>query len=383
MTIPVASATAESPRLLICFSHLRWDFVHQRPQHLLTRAARDHRVVYFEEPLFEAIDNTPRLRLRDDASGVTVATPILPEAATTDVIRALIDQLIGGLRRTELITWYYTPMALAFSAHLEPDVCVYDCMDELAAFQNPPPGLRRYEELLFERADLVFTGGYSLYEVKRRQHPRVYAFPSSVDAAHFRQARAGRPDPADQCSVPHPRIGFFGVIDERMDLALVAHAAAEMPDVEFIMLGPVAKIDPAILPRSANLHWLGGKGYGDLPEYLANWTAGWMPFALNPATRFISPTKTPEFLAAGLPLTSTAVPDVLRGYAGNGLVAIADRASIVATLRASLRPPEPAWLARVDKHLAAQSWDMTWTAMRDHLRRARMAPVEVLQRKGA
>ena len=108
-----------------------------------------------------------------------------------------------------------------------------------------------------------------------------------------------------------------------------------------------------------------------------------MPFALNPATRFISPTKTPEFLAAGLPLTSTAVPDVLRGYAGNGLVAIADRASIVATLRASLRPPEPAWLARVDKHLAAQSWDMTWTAMRDHLRRARMARVEVLQRKGA
>jgi hypothetical protein len=160
---------------------------------------------------------------------------------------------------------------------------------------------------LFERADLVFTGGYSLYEAKRRRHPQVFAFPSSVDAAHFRKARAGRPDPADQSGIAFPRVGFFGVIDERMDLDLVAHTAAKMPDTQFVMLGPVVKIDPDTLPRLPNVHWLGGKSYDELPEYMANWTAGWMPFALNAATRFISPTKTPEFRTCCAATPATAL----------------------------------------------------------------------------
>lgn len=369
-------------RLLVCFSHLPWDLVFQRPQHLLTRAARDFDVHYVEEPRSGPVA-APDLALRR-AQGVTVATPLLPEGTPEPeaAIRRLIDAHLARINRAETIAWFYTPMALDFAGHIEADVCVYDCMDELSAFKNPPPGLVERETKLLEHADLVFTGGLSLYEAKRRRHPRVYPFPSSVDAAHFAQVKAGIADPGDQAGIPRPRIGFFGVIDERMDLDLVETAAAACPDMQFVMLGPVVKIDPTSLPQAENLHWLGPKDYDSLPAYLGNWDAGWMPFALNEATRFISPTKTPEFLAAGLPLVSTAVADVVRGYGATGLVTIADRSSIAASLRQALAPPGEAWRRRVEAHLASMSWDRTWAEMKAHVERLSAQHVP-LERKGA
>ncbi len=356
--------------LLVCFSHLRWDFVVQRPHHLLKRAARVYRVVYFEEAMREDVA-APVLRMRDDPSGVTIATPILPWhiADELSAVRDLLDDMLAQSPQDGLITWYYTPMALEFSDHLKPDVCVYDCMDELAAFDNPPPGLVANENRLFERSDLVFTGGRSLYEAKQNRHPSVHCFPSSIDFDHFHVARFTQPDPADQEGIPFPRIGFFGVIDERMDLGLVRHAANQMPDVQFVMLGPVCKIDAAALPQAPNLHWLGPKAYADLPGYLANWQAGWMPFALNEATRFISPTKTPEFLAAGLPLTSTAIRDVVEPYGSAGIVAIADRDGIVAALRTSLLPRPQGWQEKADRMLGETSWNRTWATMHRHMSR--------------
>ena len=377
--------------LVLCFSHLRWDFVFQRPQHLMTRAARTSSVLYWEEPVLADCE-APRLERRADPSGVTIAMPVLPqegdESDRPRAIRALLDGWLAERARGEVIAWYYTPMALAFSDHLKPDLCVYDCMDELSAFQDPPPGLVEREDALFARADLVFTGGRSLYEAKRSRHPRVFTFPSSVDVAHFAKARraeapadappaavpASSVEPADQAAIPRPRIGFFGVIDERMDLGLVAQAAAALPECQFVMLGPVVKIDPASLPRAPNLHWLGGKRYEELPAYLGGWAAGWMPFALNDATRFISPTKTPEFLAAGLPVASTAIADVVAEYGEGGLVSILDAATLRERLEALLSPPSPEWRERVDRHLARGSWDRTWARMReriDHLRAPR------------
>lgn len=353
--------------LILCFSHLRWDFVFQRPQHLLTRAARTHNVIYFEEPVFEEC-RTPSLRVKSAAAAIQVVTPVLAVGTEPSLSAAaqqsLLERLLAATPRQGLITWYYTPMALAFSAHLQPDVCVYDCMDELSAFKNPPAGLAEREAQLFGAADVVFTGGESLYQAKRRRHPRVHAFPSSIDASHFGEARAAVDDPPDQRPVPHPRIGFFGVIDERMDLALVARTAEQLPDVQFVMVGPVVKIDPAMLPQRPNLHWLGGKSYSDLPSYLGNWSAGWMPFALNESTRFISPTKTPEFLAAGLPVVSTAVADVVSPYGRLDLVGIAGSDDMAGKLRVALaRNGDRSWLGRVDKFLAGKSWDATWSAM--------------------
>jgi UDP-galactopyranose mutase len=255
-------------------------------------------------------------------------------------------------------------MFVALAGQVAADAVVYDCMDELSAFRGAPPGMLEMERRLLARADLVFTGGRSLYEAKRDKHPAVHCLPSSIDARHFGQARRGLPAPAALAALPRPRIGFFGVVDERMDLDLVAGLAALRPGWSFCMIGPVAKIDPALLPRAPNIHWLGARDYRDLPAHLAQWDAGFMPFALNESTRFISPTKTPEFLAAGLPVVSTPVVDVVRDYGDPGLVEIArDAAGMAARIEAMLERPRGPWLARVDARLAAQSWDRSWARM--------------------
>jgi glycosyltransferase involved in cell wall biosynthesis len=333
----------------------------------MTRAARQHRVYFFEEPIFENVDE-PRLDLRDDSSGVVIAAPVLPiglQSADTAIAQsALLDRLLAGLSPDLLITWYYTPMALAFSAHIEPDLCVYDNMDELALFAGAPLELVEMEQLLLSRAGLVFTGGHSLYEAKRGRHANLHAFPSSIDVPHFARARQAPPEPADQSTIAHPRLGFFGVIDERMDLGLLNEVALRRPDWQFIMIGPVVKIDSASLPRLANIHWLGPKPYASLPDYLAGWDVGIMPFALNEATRFISPTKTPEFLAAGIPVVSTPITDVVRPYGDARLVEIAGGAEcFLASAERLLNGVDRNWIDRVDRHLGLLSWDKTWRSM--------------------
>ena len=355
--------------LLLCLSHLRWNFVFQRPQHLMSRAARSHDVVFLEEPVFQPGVATPRLERHPVPEGVTVAVPVLPEGMTDEQAigaqRALLDTLLAPEAGRRLIAWFYTPMALNFAGHLAPDVTVYDCMDELSAFRGAPPGMLRLEQALLDRADLVFSGGRSLYEAKRDRHPRVFCFPSSIDAAHFGKARAPQPDPADQGGIPRPRVGFFGVVDERMDLELVGALAELRPDWRFVMIGPVVKIDPDALPRSPNLHWLGVKSYAELPAYLSGWDAGFMPFARNESTRFISPTKTPEFLAAGLPVVSTPIADVVSDWGGGGLVDIAgDAPAFADALGRVLNRPRAEWLRDVDRRLAEISWDRTWDGMR-------------------
>ncbi len=366
-TLALARPRTERP-LLLCLSHLRWDFVLQRPQHLLTRAAETYDVLFFEEPIL-AIGTQPRLERRRTPEGVTVCVPHLPEglaeAALLAAQRRMLDALLAAEAGRRLVLWFYTPMALGFAGHLTPDLTVYDCMDELSAFRGAPPALVELERQLLARADLVFTGGRSLYEAKRGKHSQVHCFPSSIDAPHFNQARAaGQAEPADQAGIPHPRIGFFGVVDERMDIELVGALAALRPEWQLVMIGPVVKIDPASLPRAANIHWLGGRKYAELPAYLAGWDAGFMPFARNESTRFISPTKTPEFLAAGLPVVSTPITDVVRDWGDANLVEIAcDAGGFAQALEEVMSQPRGAWLRRVDRKLSRLSWDRTWLAM--------------------
>jgi glycosyltransferase involved in cell wall biosynthesis len=353
--------------VLVCFSHLRWDFVWQRPQHLLSRAAKQFRVLVVEEPIFKP-GITPHMDVSQRPQGITIAVPMLPEGLDhADVIleqRELVEDLLAKYANGPRIFWYYTPMAMAFSSHLECDLCIYDNMDELSLFNGASRELLDLESALFTRADLVFTGGMSLYEAKRNRHHSVHGFPSSIEFEHFVKARSIKTEPADQAAIPHPRLGFFGVIDERMDVELLAHVAELRPDWHFVMIGPVVKIDPAILPRRDNIHWLGGKDYKELPNYLAGWDVGFMNFALNDATKFISPTKTPEFLAAGVPVVSTPITDVVRPYGEKGLVEIAKTPlEVVRKVEALLARPKEAWLQKVDRHLAAGSWDKTWSAM--------------------
>ncbi len=365
------AAGLEQP-VLLCLSHLRWDFVFQRPQHLMTRAAAQYGVVFVEEPVGVAATAEPGMAVRAVEPNLVVATPQLPEgldpAAADAVQRKLLDDLLDRFGGPLDTVWYYTPMAFAFAGHLRPRTVVFDSMDQLSAFDGASPRLELLERQLLRRADIVFAGGRSLFGAKRRLHPNVHLFPSSVDEAHFRAARKRtrtEQGPADQVALPRPRIGYFGVIDERIDYKLLDGVASMRPDWQFVMVGPTAKIDPASLPSQPNLHWLGMKSYEELPSYLSGWDAGLMPFALNEATRFISPTKTPEFLAAGVPLVSTAVPDVVAEWQSGGLVAIADcPEAAVALLEKALVGRTAAWQAAVDQHIRWMSWDTTWARMR-------------------
>jgi UDP-galactopyranose mutase len=299
---------------LICLSHLRWNFVFQRPQHLMTRCVRDRRVFFVEEPVI-AGGREPSFTI-ERCQGVSVVVPHLPEglsaASVAGALRTLLDDLMGQQQVEDYVLWYYTPLALAFTDHLAPAATVYDCMDELSAFKGAPATLKEREADLMRRASLVLTGGQSLFEAKRHQHTNIHAFPSSVDVEHFARARTMTFDPPDQAPIPSPRLGFFGVIDERMDLDLLDGVAAVRPAWQIVMLGPVVKIDPAMLPARPNIHYLGPKKYEDLPQYVAGWDVALLPFARNEATRLISPTKTPEYMAAGKPVVSTSIRDVVR-----------------------------------------------------------------------
>ena len=375
---------------LICFSHLRWNFVYQRPQHLMSRFAQRWRVWYVEEPVW---GDTPGLSIRSVNEQLRVVVPQLPHGTGPDEAverqRTMLDQLLTEQQIRHYTLWYYTPMALSFSDHLRPQLTVYDCMDELSAFLGAPPMIIEQERRLMSRSDVVFTGGYSLYEAKKKRHPRVYVFPSCIDFDHFAQARSRRgirtggpaglarsgeiragvsqprlPDPADQRAIAEPRIGYSGVIDERMNLSLIDQLAQHRPDWQFVFLGPVVKIHPGDLPRRPNLHYLGMKTYAELPAYFSHWQAAIMPFALNEATRFISPTKTPEYLAAGLPVVSTPIRDVVRTYGGWERVVIADSVSAFQTglsrvMENLTNNDQP----ELDRFLREQSWDNMWTQM--------------------
>ena len=365
---------------LVCFSHLRWKFVCQRPQHLLSRASKQWRVWYVEEP--EWADHL-RLDIRSVTDRIRVVVPHLPhgtdEQTAVELQRQLVDQLLQQERLTNFIAWYYTPMALRFTDHLRARLIVYDCMDQLSAFVGASPLLLIQEASLMQKADLVYTGGYSLFEAKQNRHPQVFAFPSCIDFGHFAPGRDDVPDPDDQRAIAGPRIGFCGVIDERIDMHLLGEVARNRPDWQFIMLGPVVKIDPATLPQGPNLHYLGMKNYRDLPAYFGNWQVAMMPFAINEATRYISPTKTPEYLSAGLPVVSTPIRDVVRGYGGRGGVLIGETPQAFdKAIELAINGRNKIDWQSVDAYLQEQSWDATWQNMQ-RLMNARLQEVYMNQ----
>ncbi|HET7710187.1 MAG TPA: glycosyltransferase [Sphingomicrobium sp.] len=345
----------------------------------MSRFARDMAVVYWEEPVEIGRRETAFLQVREarECASVRLVVPHVPEGLDDEgreaVLCRLLEAYSAGLTRP-LIAWYYTPMMLPFSRHLDASLVVFDAMDELSKFRFAPPRLLDLEQELIDRADLIFTGGSSLYEAKKDRHPSVHCFPSSVDRAHFAKARAVQDDPADQKDLPRPRLGFYGVIDERFDIELLDKAAEQRLDWQFVMVGPVVKISEDELPRRPNIHYLGPKSYAELPRYLSGWDVALMPFAMNESTEFISPTKTPEYLAGGRPVVSTPVRDVVRHYGhlqGVRIAADADRfVAACDELLQTVRAGQGDWLAEADLLLSATSWDTTQARMAGLVRQA-------------
>jgi glycosyltransferase involved in cell wall biosynthesis len=360
---------------LIVFSHLRWNFVHQRPQHVLSRLAQHFRVVFVEEPIHA--DGPPTLDRYSPAPNVEVLTPRTSVHAPgyhddqLAVLKPLLTEHFKAEPVSECAVWFYTPMALPLLNVVSPRAVVYDCMDELSAFKGAPPELVAREAELMRLADVVFTGGPSLYESKRHRHANVLCLPSAVDANHYspKRARADEAamDRADalQGKAPHPRLGFFGVIDERLDIALVEALADADPTWQIVMAGPVVKIDPAHLPQRPNIHWIGQQPYELLPQLVAGWDVCLLPFALNESTKFISPTKTLEYMAAEKPVVSTAVRDVSVLY-GEVVCVAQDTEQFIEQCRQELGESlfrRAARIARMQSMVGRYSWDATASTM--------------------
>ena len=332
----------------------------------MSRFGANGRVFFIEEAVVDG--ETPSLEVIERGSGIFVCVPHIPANVQPDIYDdiaiSLIDELLGRYDLNNYVAWFYTPMMLGWARDLRPLSVIYDCMDQLSAFKNAPPELIEREKELFARADLVFTGGRSLFEAKRDEHPAVYAFPSSIDKDHFAKAMEQQGDVAEQSAIDHPRIGFVGVIDERSDLDLLGAVADILPQMNFIMVGPVVKIDESSMPRRSNIHYLGQKTYDELPAILAGWDVAMMPFALNESTRYISPTKTPEFLAAGLPVVSTPIADVVDPYGNEGLVRIASTPQeFAACIEEALQDDRTLRRAKAEEFLREFSWDTTFKSM--------------------
>lgn len=357
---------------LICISHLRWDFVWQRPQHLLSRLARQYRILFVEEPISRVQTGGPTLEVQpgQHAPGVTVVRMVQPvenEAGLRwigfedTLTQATYSRLLTGYLAKQGISnpllWLYTPMALEFTEVLEPSLLIHDVMDQLSAFKGAPPNLAQWEEQLLRQADIVFTGGVSLYRAKKPFNSHTYLFPSGVAIEHWAKAqRDNFARPADLPTSPGPLLGYFGVIDERMDLALLSHLAQARPDWTIAMLGPVAKIQPSDLPQFPNLHFLGMKSYEELPAYLAYFDVALVPFALNDATRYLSPTKTLEYMAAHKPIVATPIPDLVELYGSVARVAETP-ADFVKEVEAALNETPGSRLARENELLEKGHWD--------------------------
>jgi hypothetical protein len=378
---------------IIVFSHLRWNFVYQRPQHLLSRLAKNYQIVFMEEPVTNA--ESTFLEQLMPTSNVMVLRPHVTSSTSgfhDDHLPELQGQLANFMADrniTEYLIWFYTPMALPLANDLQPLAVIYDCMDELSGFKNAPRQLLQRENALYQLADLVLTGGPSLYESKRKRHTNVHCFASSVDAGHFKpQFNVVQADHPAQGHIAHPRLGYCGVIDERLDLELISELAESHPDWQLVMVGPVVKISQESLPRRANIHWLGQQNYDDLPQFMSGWDVCLLPFALNEATRFISPTKTLEYMAAERFSVSTRIKDVAEPY--GHVVAIADTASeFIHACSALLNESELEKNQRkvlISEIVASTSWDLTVQSIdtliknvskNGRINKASKAPVEI------
>jgi glycosyltransferase involved in cell wall biosynthesis len=378
-TAPVGIDDAK-PFGILAFSHLRWDFVWQRPQQFLSRFAETNPVLFIEEPKFDLEDgHEPKLEIVHSGEGVTVGIPHLAQGTQPKEAGVILVSLVTEAMKTvndeghfdEPLHWYYSPMMVEWSLGQFPAKgIVYDCMDELSQFRFAPPELIENERQLMDNADIVFTGGYELYEKKRQQHPNAHCFGCGVEYEHFAQAQdANGPIPDDMKEIKKPIIGWFGVIDERVDYDLIREAAAKRPDYSFVLVGPVVKVDPESLPKAPNIHWLGGREYKDLPNYCRAFDICMMCFAINEATEFINPTKALEYLATGKPVISTAVRDVLRQY--SDLVDIVRTpGEFVEAIDRLVKDPTRDRIQKGIEKAQASSWEGTVSQMRDLIQEA-------------
>lgn len=361
--------------VLVAFAHLRWGSFCQRPQQLLSRLARRWPVLYVEAPV--RTDGAAHLERRTPSHNVEVLTPYTPLAAPgfddrqCKLIAPLLAAHLAARHADAGIAWFYTPAAWPLATLCQARTVVYDCVDEPAA------PARAHEHALLAGADLVLTAGPALYAAKRKRNANVVCLPSAVDAAHFSPAHltADGDEPREAArlcaGIGAPRLGFFGVIDERIDLELIALLADAHADWQIAMAGPVRGLASEALPRRANLHWLGTQPYARLPHLMAHWDLCLMPFAVNARTQHLNPDKTLEYMAGEKPIVSTALPDVVALHSGAVRIAH-DAKAFIAACEQTLAEPAHKRSRRIAEMLSTvscASWERSATSVAQLLER--------------
>jgi glycosyltransferase involved in cell wall biosynthesis len=375
--VPATGYTASTPldsAPIIAHCHLRWDFVWQRPQQIFSRLATHHPVLFIEDPVEG--EGHVRLELTEVLPAIVRAVPVVPGCSSMSIDQqcaAVLPVLHRSLAKDPMLAekfdrpihWFYSPMtAPAYVGQFHEVRTVYDCMDELSNFRFAPSDLSQRESFLLSQADVVFTGGYKLFEAKSQLHRNTHFYGCGVDLEHFGKARLPETAcPPDMALLDAPILGYFGVIDERLDYSLIAKLAAAFPEGSVVMVGPLAKVEHDALPKAHNIHWMGQRAYRDLPAIVKTFDVCLMPFAMNESTRYINPTKTLEYMAAGKPIVSTAVPDVVRHFTPVVQVASGSE-EFVALARQASSEPDAALIHQGIARAAAASWDAIVSNMR-------------------
>jgi glycosyltransferase involved in cell wall biosynthesis len=364
---------------IIVHSHLKWDWVWQRPQQFLSRFAKRHPILFVEEPVGKEGVSAPRAVLRElpgVPNIVVVQTEFPPEMLgdreqlDAEQFRLVNSVLSGplGRRFDRPVQWFYDPMAVtAFAQQMNERAIVYDCMDQLSQFRGAPAELVKRERELLALADVVFAGGPRIHEAKREANRNCYCYGCGVDVEHFSKARSAETViPTDVAQLGGPKLGFFGVVDERMDYDLVAAVADAHPEWQVVIIGPATKVDPAHFPQRANLHWLGGRDYGQLPAYVKSFDVCLMPFAINEATEFINPTKALEYMATGTPIVSTAIRDVVLQF--SDVVDVAgSHAEFIAACERAVAAPREQVITKGQLLARRNSWESIVKRMQGHI----------------
>jgi glycosyltransferase involved in cell wall biosynthesis len=379
---PLKTATPNNyPIIVHC--HLCWDWVWQRPQQFISRISRRHPVLFVETlgPDPTLVAPYVRLHYHADHPNVTRVRLQFPmwrwgdEAYVDNTRRELVKDTLRGPLAGQFknpVQWFYDPMTVrAFAGQMGEIGTVYDCMDEYSKFSEAHPEVSKRELELLARADVVFAGGRKLWESKRRHNDNCHFYGCGVDSAHFGRALDAR------TTVPHDlkrvkkkaALGFFGVVDERMDYELVTKLADADPQWSIVMVGPVLKVKEQGLPERPNLHWLGSRDYSQLPSYCKGFDVCLMPFALNQATEYINPTKALEYMAAGRPVVSTKVPDVVSNF-GNIAKIGSSHEEFISLCRQAINEPDQGAIERGLERAADSTWDRIVEQMEDHIDKA-------------
>jgi glycosyltransferase involved in cell wall biosynthesis len=370
---------------IIVHCHLCWDWVWQRPQQFVSRLSQRHKILFVEviAPAADLATPTARFRGPENFPNVTILTLQFPAARWNDgeyvdaERRRMVQEFITGPVAGQFdnaVQWFYDPMAVpAFAGKMDEILTVYDCMDELSKFKCAPPEIIERERQLLGRADVVFTGGRKLFEAKSQHNDNCHFYGCGVDCEHFGKAREERTEvPAELRGMQKPVLGYFGVVDERMDYELIARLADANPKWSVVMIGPVLKVDEAVLPKRPNLHWLGQRSYSDLPAYCKGFDVCLMPFALNESTEFINPTKALEYMATGRMIVSTAVPDVVRNF-GSVVKIAKNQKEFISLCQRAVEKPEQDAIERGLQMASENTWEKIVARMERHIEDAMTA----------